>query len=536
MLKNLILLPDGTELSSGSGLENVITSVKTTQCVNVDDDLNPGSAFASILEASLRTPNGGLYLTAGDDVTLFKLDDTGSRTQIGVFTLDKPTRPTANTMKITGYDHVAKLDIDLTDWLKTLTGWPYTLTTFAKMVCNQCGLTYIDTDVPNGDFQVYEFGKSGVTGRQIMRWLGQICCRFVRATASGDIEFGWYTRAHKSITPSGDPYIFANGLSYETYSTTPVSAVQIRLADSADGELWPPAEDGSNPYIISGNAILLSRVTEDMLPYLDVIKTELEEVTYTPCAVSIPSNLDIRAGNIVDITDKYGHTITAYVMKKTTSGHKDTLECTGNYSRDSSAAVNNKSEYDKSAESENYANSAAKHAVENQTQTDIFNKLTNNGGSKGLFMKDGQLYINASYLATGVITSEDGSVQIDLANNKVIVKTNADGKDGRIEISSNSIVGYGWDSVENTYTQSLVIYPGGRYSENTGYSTHISCGSDSNTLYIDGGNSLNICGFGVEISGSAVYINTDDGTGLRVEGKHVSWKSNGDGTYTLIGS
>lgn len=536
MLKNLIILPDGTELSSGSGLDNVIASVKTTQCVNVDDDLSPGSAFANILDASLRTPNSGLTLTAGDDVTLLRVDDAGTRTQIGMFTLDKPTRPTANTMKITGYDHVAKLDRDLTGWLKTLTGWPYSLTTFAKMVCNQCGLKYIETDVPNGDFQVYEFGKSGVTGRQIMRWLGQICCRFVRATASGDIEFGWYTRSKKSITPSGDPYIFANGLSYETYSTTPVSAAQLRLADSSDGELWPDAEDGSNPYIISGNAILLSRVTEDLLPYLDVIKTELEAVTYTPCAVSIPSNLDIHAGNIVDITDKYGHTITAYVMKKTTSGHKDTLECTGNYSRDSSAAVNNKSEYDKSAELENYANSAAKQAVENQTQTDIFNKLTNNGDIKGLFMKDGQLYINVSYLATGVITSEDGSVMIDLSNNKVIVKTSVDGMDGRIEISSNSIVGYGWNSVENTYTQALVIYPGCIDSNNTRHATHISCGNDSNTLYIDGGNSLNIYGFGVEISGSAVYINTDDGTGLRVEGKHVSWKSNGDGTYTLIGS
>lgn len=58
----------------------------------------------------------------------------------------------------------------------------------------------------------------------------------------------------------------------------------------------------------------------------------------------------------------------------------------------------------------------AADAVNNQTQQDIFNKLTKNGELPGLFMKDGQLFINASYLATGVIRSEDGRVKIDLTN------------------------------------------------------------------------------------------------------------------------
>ena len=51
------------------------------------------------------------------------------------------------------------------------------------------------------------------------------------------------------------------------------------------------------------------------------------------------------------------------------------------------------------------AQEKANAAVSAQTQTDIFNKLTNNGALPGLFMKDGQLYINADYLATGIIKS-----------------------------------------------------------------------------------------------------------------------------------
>ena len=41
--------------------------------------------------------------------------------------------------------------------------------------------------------------------------------------------------------------------------------------------------------------------------------------------------------------------------------------------------------------------------IDAQTQTDIFNKLTNNGQLQGLYMQDGNLYVNASYLKTGVL-------------------------------------------------------------------------------------------------------------------------------------
>lgn len=56
-------------------------------------------------------------------------------------------------------------------------------------------------------------------------------------------------------------------------------------------------------------------------------------------------------------------------------------------------------------------------AVNAQTQADIFNKLTNNGTAEGIYIKDGQMYINASYLATGILASKDGKTfYLDLDN------------------------------------------------------------------------------------------------------------------------
>ena len=45
----------------------------------------------------------------------------------------------------------------------------------------------------------------------------------------------------------------------------------------------------------------------------------------------------------------------------------------------------------------------ASRAVENQTQTDIFNKLTNNGTIRGIYMQNGQMYVNMDYLQTGTL-------------------------------------------------------------------------------------------------------------------------------------
>lgn len=48
------------------------------------------------------------------------------------------------------------------------------------------------------------------------------------------------------------------------------------------------------------------------------------------------------------------------------------------------------------------------------TQTEVFNKLTNNGALQGLFMQDGKLYINATYLAAGIISSLNGQNYFNL--------------------------------------------------------------------------------------------------------------------------
>lgn len=397
MLKTIIRLPDGTEISSGSSEVNAIKEVTITQCVNSGEDLTIGSTCAGALEATLITPGGGLKIPADAHVTVLKQDGDNAPVQIGVYDLEKPTRPSANTMKLTGYDPVAKLDKDLTDWLNSLSGWPYSLVDFAGKVCDACSLEFKKTDVPNGSFMVPQFARSAVTGRQIMQWIGEICCRFCRADAYGNIEFAWYEHSGKRIDPDGELYYLQNGLSYEDYETELVQAVQLRLSNSSDGALWPPASENSNSYIIVDNAILNAHITESLIPVLNVIHEELANIKYTPCKVTVPASLDIHAGSIVDIEDKNGAVMSTLVMTKTQKGRQDTLECTGNRRRDTTGAMNSQQ---KSAEA------AAQDVFAGMSQEQIFDKLTNGGTIPGLFMQDGQIYVNVNYLAAGYINSD----------------------------------------------------------------------------------------------------------------------------------
>lgn len=58
------------------------------------------------------------------------------------------------------------------------------------------------------------------------------------------------------------------------------------------------------------------------------------------------------------------------------------------------------------SDAKKYADDAAETAVAAQTQQDIFNALTNNGETQGLYLQDGKIYINLEYLGAGQISAE----------------------------------------------------------------------------------------------------------------------------------
>ena len=338
MLKNLIVLPDGTELFSGVGTENAIQSVTLTQRVNSGTELTLGSACAAMLEATLFTPNGALALAPGAEVTLYKVDHSGARTPAGLFTVENITRPSKNRCQITAYDRISWLDRDLTQWLESLSEWPYSLKTFAQMVCSACNLTLINDTLPNENWQVQKFAVGKITGRKLIQWVGQACGRFCRATPEGNLEFAWYTPKDMTITPGGQKFYYRDTLQREDYQVAPIDKVQIRQTQSDVGAIYG---GGSNAYVITGNYLLASGGHETLVAVAETLCKILETVTYTPCRLVMPASLAVQAGDILQVTDYNGKTFPVYIMEKTQRGQRQTLVSTGSALRDNVVQTNN---------------------------------------------------------------------------------------------------------------------------------------------------------------------------------------------------
>ena len=93
-------------------------------------------------------------------------------------------------------------------------------------------------------------------------------------------------------------------------------------------------------------------------------------------------------------------------------------------------------------DAEDYADKAAQQAVDDQTQLDVFNKLTNNGASQGIYLLDGQLYINGEYIAANTISGNKihggtiSGTQINIGDGVFQVDAN-----GQVTASNMNITG-----------------------------------------------------------------------------------------------
>lgn len=348
MYKNILVLDDGTEISAGKVGHNAIRALTCTETVSSTTDLCPGAACASKLEITIWVePGGDLVITSGTRLVHYREEASGTRTRCGTYWAVKPTRQTRNTYKIYAYDAVSRLDGIQSTWLRSIQGqFPMTLWAFAQLVARRCGVEIANDTLPrNGDYQVQAFYADDLTGRQLLSWVAQASCTFLRSMPDGKIGFDWYT---EHVTPGIGPTAgqeqlgyYSGGLSYEDYTTAPIVKVQIRQTDDDVGVIYPADETGANALVIQGNLLLTTQTADALRPVAQAIYDTMHGVSYTPMRVDIPYTADAPApGQIITLEDAYGRRMQTYVMSRTISGQRVTLESTGNARRDSTAAVN----------------------------------------------------------------------------------------------------------------------------------------------------------------------------------------------------
>lgn len=374
MFYNKFVLADGTVL-----YDNIV-SVSWTEQVNSDsDNITPGAVCANAIDIEFWiTSDGSLAIAQGSTLTYYKVDaDTGTEYQIGIYTCEKPEKDGGNKYKVTAYDNIAKLDIDVADWLNSL-NFPITIEAFANSLAAKCGLTFKNVPPINGDYPVQAFTANSSTGRELMKMVAQATGCFIRAASNGELEYAWYVtnselliatnkakslRFHKTAydkenkilrdrqvvrlcaadvvyQPESTPY-FSGQLTFSDFIVTTIDKVQVKQSDDDVGVIYPADAVGTNALVISGNKLLVTDSDATLRPYVKNLYDRLNNMVYVPCSnIQTPETLDIRAGDIVTVTDGKRKFVT-WITSIKRSGNRCTFESVGSINRNTTTAVNN---------------------------------------------------------------------------------------------------------------------------------------------------------------------------------------------------
>lgn len=377
MFQDKFVLADGTSLQSN------IVGVDWTTSSNSDSDIAPGSVCASAVEIEFWVnSDSDLSVTQGTVLTYYKVyrddNDIGIETKIGVFTCDKPEKTGSNKYKVTAYDNVTLLDVDVSEWLNALT-FPITIKEFAAALAAKCELELANEPRLNKDYQVQKFTGSGVKARDLMKMVCSASGCFCNADANGKLFFDWYKKnervtispkkstsagaisfylfdvvkrslqdnAHRVLisaksggdAPDGIPY-FANQLTFSDFVVKAIDKVQVRQSDDDVGVVYPADEQGTNALVIQGNQLLSTTSDAALRPYVKNLYDGLNNITYVPCSnIQTPETLEIKVGDIVTVSDGKNEFDT-WITSVKHSGGKCTFESVGNANRNTTTAVN----------------------------------------------------------------------------------------------------------------------------------------------------------------------------------------------------
>lgn len=365
---------EGTSQTIGPSL--LLSCEWDIQVNEENSDLCPGTV--AVGELSFDFIAEGITLNQGDVIKYYN-DLSGSKTLIATCICEKPEYTgvmrggeTSKTYSVIAYDYASKTEKNLSSWLMDNQGiFPLSLQDFADAVAAQCGVTIATGPSLNAGHEIPAFYADNLTGRQLLSWVAQATCTFVRANPEGQLVFGWYTNAEEDVGPGGaqaraivrlsdgsylrtsrdevytigvEPQFYYEGsLSYDDFQCQQIDKVQIKLTDDDVGTIYPPEEKGENAYVISGNLLLTAQSAEDLQSVAQGIYNTMRSITYVPLELDTIDTGALDAGQIVQVTDALGNTVTTYIMHAVHSGSKVTLSSSGNATRDGTSATNQQS-------------------------------------------------------------------------------------------------------------------------------------------------------------------------------------------------
>ena len=356
--------------------------------------------------------------------------DTWEYAPMGVYQVKRPEQNLADIVRVTdAHDYMTLFDHDAAEFLASVS-YPTTVAFLYESLCDWVGVDYETSVFPRSDtsFDASPFPDTSTTLRQVLKWIAEKAFCIAHFDREGILCLHWL--GSSVAEEVGANNVSWKNLSIAEYAVAPVT--NAILKDIAGNTIT--YESGDNPYVVAGNPFISTITAADLAEFRalpEYVPLTVDVIYPDPCTdmgdiVSVQPNEDVRRmltdaysrALINEDEEAFAYEISPFVMPLM----ERTLTFNGWLSGRYVSRGNRKRLYDVDSTAYNASLSFAERVEKTLTPVEVFNKLTDNGRIQGLYMVDGQIYINAEYIKSGKISA------IDLEGVNIIGSTFAAGR------------------------------------------------------------------------------------------------------------
>lgn len=350
-----IILADGTELQLNNGK---ILSYSISDATSSTNSFDIGAAIIGKWTATLNNQDGqydSMTLEGASVAAIVSIDleEEPELLRKGTYTIYNATRQGAG-LRLEAYDNMACFDKKYDSILT----YPATIRQIVQDACRSCGVILASKRWDNDDYVVNTRPESdALTYRDVISMAAQMCCKYARCSADGELELSWYGEAleEQVLLDENDEPILLDGddeiLLWDTVSR------EEMLNNTIEDDAYYCHQITEKYSLTAGEqdiSITGAGVVYDQTTYLcgdtdyslviednDLIQSEeqakevaaylygkLYDMQFRTISSSIPSDPSIEAGDAACVTTRKGERYYTYVTNTTFAvGAAQSISC-----------------------------------------------------------------------------------------------------------------------------------------------------------------------------------------------------------------
>ena len=309
-----ITLTDGTvlNLTSANLWQN---GLSFEDSVSSDSTFDIGSAIVNVLDLSINNFNGKYsgYDFEGAEVVAYvglELDnETTEKIRICTMTVVEQPEDETVTIDLTCEDNMRKFDRNYSD---SKLKYPATRGQIIRDACEVCGVTLQTTSFDRDDYIVQiRPDNEALTFRQVLQWVAQIGCQWLRCDEYGRLCVKWYDTEKTGAQEIDTTYSF-------TPQHTDVVITGIQVTEYSDSSNEEPESYmvGTQGYVlaISDNKLIRKG---DGQTIASMIAEKCVGMIFRPFESQCPTDVALEAGDAITIEDRNGNLYNTYLTTTT---------------------------------------------------------------------------------------------------------------------------------------------------------------------------------------------------------------------------